>query len=68
MAERERVFSGHCARCKAIVTAKVAFESTGAHGISPPPLIGSYCECGARPMPGGLNGAQAVPLTLREAV
>jgi hypothetical protein len=61
-------FTGACSRCKAVITARLEFETSGAHKVSPPPIIGSYCVCGAREIPGGLDGAQAVPLTLREAV
>jgi hypothetical protein len=61
-------FTGHCSRCHAVVTAEVEFASSGAADVAPPPVIGSYCNCGEQPMPGGRDGAQAVPLTLREAV
>jgi hypothetical protein len=54
-------YAGACARCKATVTAHVHLESTGA-AVSPPPVIGSYHECGDEDAPGGLS-AQAVPLT-----
>ena len=61
-------FIGSCARCKAKIVAEVQFETDGQHEVKPPPIIGSYCDCGLRHEPGGMNGAQAVPLTLREAV
>lgn len=61
-------FAGVCARCKATITADVTMESTGEAAVSPPPVMGSYCDCGERKSPGGLDGAQAVPLTLREVV
>ena len=60
-------FAGHCSRCRATITATLEFKSTGAHDVTPPPVIGSYCACGSRELPGGVNGAQAVPLTLRGA-
>lgn len=60
-------FAGACARCKATINAEVTFSSTGDADVKPAPVIGSYCECGDE-KGGGLNGPQAVPLTLREAV
>lgn len=61
----EHTFGGQCSRCRAMITATVTFSSSGAHELAPPPVIGSYCGCGTAKQPGGLNGAQAVPLTLR---
>jgi hypothetical protein len=58
-------YGGACARCKGHITAHLRFESDGA-AVAPPPVIGSYHECGGRDAPGGLS-AQAVPLTLRGA-
>jgi hypothetical protein len=64
-------FSGQCARCKRTITGTLEFDAEGGKGpmsgqpVVPPPVIGSYCECGDEKLPGGLNGAQAVPLTLR---
>lgn len=51
-------FTGHCARCHATITATLTFGPDSS--VKPPPVIGSYHQCGERP--------QAVPLTLREAV
>lgn len=64
MADRH-VFEGACSNCKRKVVAHVHFgvDKLGTH-IAPPPVIGSYCECGDKNAPGGLS-AQAVPLTLR---
>jgi hypothetical protein len=62
------MFVGTCARCKAQIEAEVSFSSTGDADVKPAPVIGSYCICGDKEQHGGLNGPQAVPLTLREAV
>lgn len=65
MVEAVATFSSACARCKATITATITFQSTGEHTVLPAPVIGCYCECGDRKEAGGLNGTQAVPLTLR---
>jgi hypothetical protein len=60
----EHVFEGQCSRCKCLVAARLEFTAGSTGGIAPPPVIGSYCNCGGKDSPGGLVG-QAVPLTLR---
>lgn len=60
-------FTGHCARCHSTITATVEFSSDNEHEVSPPPIIGSYCNC--PPARGGIRQpSQAVPLTLMVAV
>lgn len=56
-------FRGACARCKETIVVEFVVVESGTHRISPPPVIGSYHECGDKTAPGGLTG-QAVPLTL----
>lgn len=58
-------YSGRCTRCRAHITAGLQFESEGDAQVAAPPIIGSYCECGGEQLTGVVNGAQAVPLTLR---
>lgn len=55
-------YSGRCTRCKTLVAATLTFESEGGHEVSPPPIVGAYCNCAPAP-----QMAQAVPLTLRGA-